>query len=199
MVWHGRIDALIGQVALTRLVGYDEDDEADDNDDSAYRFTDTDSAHPQILSQAIVFSFLQNNKDSIKKKLKKTLVPTIGISSTQLVIYFYDSENDVLLQSACFNFDKESEEKLMAILVAWLVVNYKHLGDGLNDKLLTKFPKADFVKVCDANALHIYQTKIVHGAVGRGIRPTTSCFKYNRSTLEILPETQEILDELDGL
>ena len=100
-VWHGRVDALIGSVALTSLS--DSDDEDDDDEDDGHfvevkkKFVEIDIPHPQVISQAIVFSFLQNQRDS---QQKKTLIPTIGVSSTQLVVYFYDSETDVLLQSA---------------------------------------------------------------------------------------------------
>ena len=165
-----------------------------------------DIPHPQVISQAIVFSFLQNQRESQQKKgliateshQKKSLIPTIGVSSTQLVVYFYDSKNDVLLQSAGFFFNRGADDKIRAILVAWLVVNYKHLCDGLIDQLTT-VPKAKFFNVCDEKALDIYKTGLMHRGVGKGDTQTLSVYKYEQSTVEIPPATQKMLDELSCL
>ena len=53
---------------------------------------------------------------------------SIGFSSTQLVIYFNDSENDLLLQSAGFFIDRAGEDRIRAIILAWLVMNYSRLS-----------------------------------------------------------------------
>ena len=50
----------------------------------------------QIIAETIVFSFLQNKEG--KRYLKNSsLVPGIGISRKNVVSYFYDCEEDVLL------------------------------------------------------------------------------------------------------
>ena len=200
-VWHGRIDALLGPVpvALTRLPD-------DDDHDGLYmkgsfveskkHFVDIDLPCPQIISQAIVFSFLQNQQGS---QQKKSLIPTIGVSSTELVVYFYDSENDVLLQSAPFFFNQGADNRIMAILVAWLVVNYEHLCDGLIDILKNTVPKANFTNICDKTALEIYKSDLMHGGVGMGEAVKVSPFKYAYSTVKIFPKTQEALDALSPL
>ena len=189
-VWHGSIDGLLGPVAVTRL--------PDDDDNVDYvkkHVVEIDLPCPQVISQAIVFSFLQNQQES---QQKKSLIPTIGISSTQLVVYFYDSENDVLLQSAPFFFNKGAENRIMAILVAWLVANYKHLCDGLIDQLTTA-PKANFFNVCDQTALKIYKSGLMHRGVGRDETETVSGFKYAGSTVEIPPVAQNMLNVLSCL
>ena len=38
-----------------------------------------------------------------------SLIPTIGISDTELVVYFYDNEKDVLLQSRGISFKEKGE------------------------------------------------------------------------------------------
>ena len=196
-VWHGHIDALIGPVALTRFSDlYDDDDYYSDDEEVVKRkFVEIDIPDPQVISKAIVFSFLQNQQNT---QQNISLIPTIGFSGTQLTVYFYDSKNDVLLQSAGFFLNRGADDRIKAILVAWLVVNYKYLCDGLIDPLTT-VPKANFFNVCDEAALNIYKSDLMHRDTGRGETKTLSVFKYDQSTVEIPPATQKMLDKLSCL
>ena len=159
------------------------------------KFVEIDIPDPQVISKAIVFSFLQNQQDT---QQNISLIPTIGFSSTQLMVYFYDSKKDVLLQSAGFFLNRGADDRTKAILVAWLVVNYKYLCDGLIDPL-TAVPKANFFNVCDETALNIYKSDLMHLDVGRGELKTLSVYKYEQSTVEIPPATQKMLDKLSCL
>ena len=125
-------------------------------------FVCSDKPHHQILSETIVFSLLQ-------KRLNPSgmsLIPTIGISGTELVVYFYDHEKDVLLQSRGIPFKTKGVMQITAVLVAWLVVNYKYLSDGLTD-CLNDAPKANFFVHCKDKE-DIYKNHIKRGAVGEG-------------------------------
>ena len=159
------------------------------------KFVEIDIPDPQVISKAIVFSFLQNQQDT---QQNISLIPTIAVSSTQLMVFFYDSKNDVLLQSAGFFLNRGADDMIKAILVAWLVVNYKYLCDGLIDPLTT-VPKANFFNVCDEAALDIYKSDLMHRGVGRGETKTLSVYKYEQSTVEITPATQNMLDKLSCL
>lgn len=168
-VWHGSVDAMIGKprkdaaVALTRV--------GDSAGSPGFRsgmevkksFTDADLPSFQIISQCIVFSFLQRK---LHPENKNSLIPTVGISATELVVYFYDCTNDILLQSLkSFSFEKAGVKRIQAVIVAWLIVNYKYLSDGFVE-ILTTVPKANFHKVCK-DSLHVYENQMKQGGVER--------------------------------
>ena len=195
-VWHGHIDALIGPVALTRFSDInDDDDNYSEEEEVKRKFVEIDIPDPQVISKAIVFSFLQNQQDM---QQNISLIPTIAVSSTQLMVYFYDSKHDVLLQSAGFFLNRGADDRLKAILVAWLVVNYRYLCDGLIDPLTT-VPKANFFNVCDEAALNIYKSDLMHCDARRGETQTLSVYKYDQSTVEVTPAAQKMLDKLSCL
>ena len=137
-----------------------------------------DKPHQRILSETIVYSLLQ-------KRLHPTgnsLIPTIGVSGTELVVYFYDNEKDVLLQSRGIPFKEKGGMQITAILVAWLVANYRDLCDGLTESL-NDAPKANFFSHCKDKE-DIYKSRVRHGGVGNSVRYSFDQWKYYRSTLE---------------
>ena len=183
-VWHGRMDALIGKpkvidIAVSVVKTQDEDEE-ESSDSQGFRssievkqeFDNADKPNSQMISQTIVFSFLQKKMNASGN----TLIPTIGISGSELVVYFYDYEKDVLLQSHGISFKKDGVSQIRTVLVAWLVVNYKYLCDGLVENL-NSAPKANFFELCQDKE-EIYRNKIRHGAVGQGENYTMNMFKY---------------------
>ena len=137
-----------------------------------------DKPHQRILSETIVFSLLQ-------KRLHPTgnsLIPTIGVSGAELVVYFYDNEKDVLLQSRGIPFKEKGEMQITAVLVAWLVANYKDLCDGLTESL-NDAPKANFFSHCKEKE-NIYKSRVRHGGVENSVRYSFDQWKYDCSTLE---------------
>ena len=150
----------------------------------------SDTPSNQIMSQAIVFSFLQQK---LHPKLQVSLVPTIGISAKELLIYFYDCKNDILLQSiGGFNFQTtDPVVRTHTILVMWLVVNYKYLCDGFVETL-KQAPKANFFEV-SGDKLELYRQKVFCGDVGMDVSDSADVyFKYAKSTYDIPSSYQEI-------
>ena len=190
------MDALIGRPSVIDLAVtvLDPEDISQDSDSQGFRssievkqdFNNADKPHHQILSETIVFSLLQKrmNPSGI------SLIPTIGISGKELVVYFYDSVKDVLLQSRGISFKEKGEIQITAILVAWLVVNYKYLCDGHTESL-NNTPKANFFALCQDKE-DIYKNRLRHGAVGKGENYSFDQVKFQRSTLE----TPEWLEDL---
>ena len=147
--------------------------------------TDADLPNSRIISQCIVFSFLQRK---LHPENASSLIPTVGISATEFVVYFYDCSNDILLQSLkSFSFEKAGVKRIQAVLVAWLIVNYKYLCDGFVE-ILTTAPKANFHKVCKGS-LHVYEHQIMQGGVGRFQTKKTPWWDYVTATKKMSEHT----------
>ncbi|WAR06214.1 hypothetical protein MAR_021583 [Mya arenaria] len=94
--WHCKIDIIIGEVQAFLP--------ADNSDDDGESFTLDNEAKTggsfnegefwQILAETITYSFLKNNENK-----DVTLISSIAISKNSFKCFFYDSEEDVLLQS----------------------------------------------------------------------------------------------------
>ena len=188
-IWHGRVDALIGRhsvVDLAVTVIDPEDNGENGSSRSEYRsrteakqdFICSDKPHHQILSETIVFSLLQKRLNPSGN----SLIPTIGVSDTELVVYFYDNEKDVLLQSRGIPFKSKGVMQITAVLVAWLVVNYKYLSDGLTD-CLNEAPKANFFAHCESKE-DIYRNRLRLGGVGKGENYLFDRWKFQNSTFK---------------
>lgn len=154
-------------------------------------FYNLDKPHPQIISQTIVFSFLQKRMNPSGN----SLIPTIGISNSELVVYFYDYEKDVLLQSHGISFRNRGISQVTAVLVVWLVVNHKYLCDGLIESL-NNAPKANFLELCKDKE-DIYKNNIRHGAVEVRKGNTMDMFKYAYACYTY--ETPQCLEELSDV
>lgn len=74
--------------------------------------------------------------------LKQSLVPGIAISSEVLTVYFYDSENDLLIGSLPIDIFSVEEIKPQVILILWLTLNYKIFCSGSTQSM--KSYKAGF-------------------------------------------------------
>ena len=115
----------------------------------------------QLIAQTIVFSFLQ--RKLMGMSLNNCLIPGIGISSRYLTVCFYDSKNDVLLESCCLEvFAGTTTLTYSVILFLWPTLNYRLFCTGITDEM--KNYKADFFKRVDDH-LYIYKnevTKHVH-------------------------------------
>lgn len=151
-VWHGCADILIGQkhvqVDVKGESGEFEDelvDEEKDEEDSKEMVEveqDNSLYHQEskIISEALVFGCLQ------KKRYPKldTFSPTIGISKENVIFYFYDSENDILIESSIFDiFKMVMRERRVTftyetILALWLTLNYRYLSTGVTKSMLDR-------------------------------------------------------------
>lgn len=97
----------------------------------------------QLLSQTIVFSFLQRKLNEKKMEMKNFLVPGIGISTKSVITFFYDSEEDVLLGTVPMDLHADQELCSVTVVFLWLTLNYKILCSGITNKM--KQLKARFV------------------------------------------------------
>ena len=85
-------------VPVTVMTDHGEDDDVDSVSSVEIKARPSFRPDNQIKAQTIVFSFYQQKYN--KEKMKTCLVPGIGISTENLYFVFYDSEYDVLLESA---------------------------------------------------------------------------------------------------
>ncbi|VDI32471.1 Hypothetical predicted protein [Mytilus galloprovincialis] len=141
--WHGKSDILINNVSV-HLANVEDDSfkvgsSAVSSSESSPE-TKTSNHQEQVLAQSIVFSFLQRKEN---RNNLKHLVPTIGISKKKIVIYFYDSEEDVLLGTTELDlFGYKSTICYDTIVILWLTLNYDIFCTGITDSM--KNCKAEF-------------------------------------------------------
>ncbi|CAC5364312.1 unnamed protein product [Mytilus coruscus] len=121
--WHGRSDILINNVSV-HLANAEDDN---------FKKTKTLNHQEQDLAQTIVFSFLQRKEN--RNNLKHCLVPTIGISKKKIVIYFYDSEEDVLLGTTELDLFGYKSICYDTIVFLWLTLNYDIFCTGITDSM----------------------------------------------------------------
>ncbi|XP_033751797.1 uncharacterized protein LOC117335731 [Pecten maximus] len=171
-VWHGNLNIVVNNdVIVSRLVD-DPQCPGGKSSEEAKTISSTSilKRNPQIIAQSVVFSFLQKQTHPLSRHF---MFPCIGIGSGGLVVYFYDSEHDVLLESTYIPLlvgptsleDRyPSKLNLITILVSWFVVNYKYLCSGLPESLKTD-GKANFFTQAKAK-LDIYENCLKAGNVG---------------------------------
>lgn len=150
----------------------DQDSEASSNRESGRTVTQrmldmTDnsmgSGLVQLAAKTIVQSFYYRQ---VYPERENSLIPGVGVSSTRLVFYFYDSVHDVLLGSSRFPLAAFSpfEINFTAVIALWMVLNHKYLCNGLSSVDIEEVPKAGFVTAA-RNKLHIYRAELRQGGV----------------------------------
>ncbi|XP_060565769.1 uncharacterized protein LOC132724833 [Ruditapes philippinarum] len=146
-VWHGSLDILLGRRVGMKI----HDDEIFEDHEgkpstSSFEIKDGDSLvgdRQQIIAETIVFAFLQKK---INPDLKHFLIPTIGMSKTDVLFYLYDTDHDVLLESPpFFIFENNREISYVTILALWLAINYPILGTGITTHIKNRSFTADFL------------------------------------------------------
>ncbi|XP_052078033.1 uncharacterized protein LOC127715972 [Mytilus californianus] len=134
--WYGRSDILINNVSV-HLAGAEDDNLKVGSSavSLAESSTDTKTSNhqEQVLAQTIVFSFLKRKEYG--DDLKHCLVPTIGISKKKIVIYFYDSEEDVLLGTTELDLFGYKSICYDTIVFLWLTLNYDIFCTGITDSM----------------------------------------------------------------
>ena len=160
--WHGSSDIIIQGVPVTvfhdtaitdQLEDYSVDSDSQsvssNEEKSAYTFTKKDLSH--LVAKTIVNAFLQRKLND--GNLKNYLIPGIGISKKKMIVCFYDSVNDVLLQSLPINLFEENTMVRKAVLFLWLTLNYHIFCSGITEDM--KEYKAGFIEKLGKN-VNIY-------------------------------------------
>ncbi|XP_069114338.1 uncharacterized protein [Argopecten irradians] len=180
-VWHGNVDVMVNNEVV--VASPDVEAKSSSTEKSPVNIKLKSSSligNPQIIAQNIVFSFLQKHRHPENDNF---LCPCIGVTSKDIVVYLYDSIYDVLLESTIIPLhgmiaSPNNNINLVAVLVSWLVVNYKYLCDGVMEEMKTM--KADFFYQAEAK-LSIYEAQLKAGEVGN------ACFTvYTRDILKNL-------------
>ncbi|XP_045184134.2 uncharacterized protein LOC123542376 [Mercenaria mercenaria] len=123
-LWHGKVDILFEAVPV--VVSHcadssDNESESSEAEASPDQLTTLEMKF-HMRAQAIVFGFYQNRHHS-----GKLLVPSIGISKEKIVFRFYDSVNDVLLETRALDLcSYEKNLSLHAVVLIWLTLNYRY-------------------------------------------------------------------------
>ena len=115
------------------------------------------SLNPQLIAETIVFSFIQKQKHPERSNF---LTPLIGVAKSEMLVMFYDSEHDVLLESTLIPLmsrECKSRFSVEAIVITWLVVNYQFLCSGLTRNMLSL--KANFFENVK-DSIEIYQNEL---------------------------------------
>lgn len=117
----------------------------------------------QLAAKTIVQSFYYRQ---VYPQWENTLIPCVGVSSTGLIFYFYDSVHDVLLGSSRFPLAAYSpfEINFTTVIALWMVLNHKYLCNGLSSVDLQEVPKSGFVTAA-RDKLHIYRAELRQGGV----------------------------------
>lgn len=194
-VWHGNMDIIIKDELAIQTTKEDEESDSpgEKSPEEMKKGEKCLQKNPQIIATTILFSFFQQQRHP---ESSHYLIPCIGISSTEMVIYFYDSEHDVLLESSGINIGTAVKDTLavnvVAVIVAWLVVNHKYLCSGLMDIL--KAEKAHFFSKVGSK-LSVYQNQLKLGNVASVLH------KYRKSTgsFPFIPDSvgNSLLKELE--
>ncbi|XP_062586345.1 uncharacterized protein LOC134247966 [Saccostrea cucullata] len=161
-VWHGNVDIIIKSDIIIQNLE-DEQDKSSKNSPAEVKSKSNPlSMNPQLVAETIVFSFLQKKRHP---ELSNFLIPSIGISDNAMVLMFYDSEHDVLLESTPVPLYVESETRFSveAIFLAWLAVNYQFLCTGLTEDMLQY--KAGFFAQAETK-INVYKNELKMPMVG---------------------------------
>ncbi|XP_069135187.1 uncharacterized protein [Argopecten irradians] len=165
-VWSGPLDIIVNQNVGVGVM--EEDEENPSNQGLMIQNCSGLVKSDKLIAQTVVFSFLQKQ---IHPLSKHNLVPCFGVSSSGLVIYFYESEHDVLLESSYIPFLAPTKShsgvkvNLTAVLASWFAINCKYLCSGLPDSLKSEDKKADFFTQANEK-IGIYRNKLKLGDVG---------------------------------
>lgn len=124
------------------------------------------SRNSQMIAETVVFSFLQKKRHP---EYCQYLFPCIGVNSQEMVVYFYDAEYDVLLESSPIPLHVTQKSltgnvSVVAIIVSWLVVNHQYLCDGLTQVL--KKTRSGFFHQAEKR-LFIYENELQFGNIER--------------------------------
>ena len=171
-VWHGNVDILLGPHPSVAVYANDDSTGAD-SDGSLSSFEAKDNSdlindRSQIISEAIVFALLQKK---CNPSFDNYLIPTIGISKTDILFYLYDPEHDILLESPPFNIFEpyaSNSLELSTVLALWFILNYKTFCTGITVAMKERNFTADFLSHVNNEIKIIYKERLQFGDCGTG-------------------------------
>ena len=172
-VWHGNVDILLGPHPSVAVYAKDDDSTGADSDGSLSSFEVKDNSdlindRSQIISEAIVFALLQKK---CNPSFDNYLIPTIGISKTDILFYLYDPEHDILLESPPFNIFEpyaSNSLELSSVLALWFILNYKTFCTGITVAMKERNFTADFLSHVNNEIKIIYKERLQFGDCGTG-------------------------------
>lgn len=136
-VWHGSVDIIIENDIVIENLEDEPDSPGGKSPVELKMKSNSLSKNPQLVAEAIVFSFLQKKRHP---ELSNFLIPCVGIADNAMLLMFYDSEHDVLLESSTVPLHSatcRNKFSVEAVLITWLAVNYRFLCTGLTDDMLS--------------------------------------------------------------
>ena len=197
-VWHGQADILANGYSIAVMSGgieSAEDSPGRSQVEVKTEFKDIKHLENQVISQSVCFSFLQGQRhpEYINK-----LVPFIGISGSEILIFLYDSVQDKLVQSAPFRLFNQTTLtlKISCVIALWLTLNYKVFSSSSSSisAFVKKLPSADFFVVAKEK-LNIYRKDLQFGK--SSIRPVlTELYRCDGTEQEEELKGSEILKSL---
>lgn len=117
--------------------------------------TSLESSREQIMAQCIVFSFLQKK---LHPDYVNHLIPSIGIARDRLVVFYYDCDNDVLLESSEMPFIMSQGGLVKSTFLAlWLVLNFKYFCSGITKGMVESDLKSGFLDLVQGEVHHYGQ------------------------------------------
>ena len=203
MVWHGTADILANELSIAvRSVTSTDKSPGKSSIEVKLDFDKVKkNIENQLTAQTVCFSFLQIQRHP---EYTNTLVPCIGISCKEVMIYMYDSVKDRFVQAVVLNLFDEKYKKdsastedettsaddestpaqgiveanvcMSTVIALWLTLNYK-LFSSLSrpvSDFVQTLPPADFFKVAK-DKLKVYKTDLKFGDIGNP--PTPKLFR----------------------
>lgn len=159
--WHGSVDLIINEKELPVSV-FGPYKHSGSNSSPSEAETDrvllSDDLQ-QMMAETIVFSFWQHKQSG--NASSNCLVPGIGISDEKLIVCMYDCEADVLLEALPLDIFSDHGPEILhirAVIVLWLLLNYKEFGNRIPDKFINY--KSEFHQVLGPKYLDIYKNKV---------------------------------------
>lgn len=157
-VWHGNVDVIVNDQIVVDVFDVQIDHNSDRTPTEERGRSVCLLKNAQLIAETIVYSFLRKKRHP---EYGQFLFPCIGVNRKEMVVYFYDSENDVLLQSSPISLHSlAGNVNLVAIVVSWLVINHEYLCDGLPESLKEK--TSGFFQDAE-EALSVYENELQFG------------------------------------
>ncbi|XP_069141160.1 uncharacterized protein [Argopecten irradians] len=190
-VWHGNLDVILNSNLPVKFTSLGDGDYTNSDDETKNKSPVNNCANlnrkaslklnQQMIAEVIVFSFLNKKLHPCSESY---LVPCLGSCGTDLVVYLYDAQHDVLLESCQFELRNKTTGalNLVTIIVTWLVVNYRYTCTGLTPYMMKKSNFFTSAK----EKLQVYQEDLKFGCVGL-------------SEAEVVVEVSDLPWNADGL
>ncbi|XP_061195594.1 uncharacterized protein LOC133203824 [Saccostrea echinata] len=189
-VWHGNVDIIIKSDIIIQNLEDKQDEMCKKSPAEVKSKNNPLSVNAKLVAETIVFSFLQKKRHP---ELSNFLIPCVGISDNAIILMFYDSEHDVLLESSPVPLYLESESRFSveAVFIAWLAVNYRFLCTGLTEDMLQY--KAGFFAQAETK-INVYKNDLKMPIVG--VTPSKERVQKQLSFSEYISIKQNKIIEL---